>query len=113
MFQNLPNPPADDDLEYLAIKVDNLTLINIYIPPSSSCSTGYMPTLAPYLNGNETLLLEDINAHDTLWNSNLQDTRGSTLADLTYLWSERKILRSFLFLRPASTEPEWAVWASA
>ena len=81
MFQNLPNPPADDHLEYLAIKVDNLTLINIYIPPSSSCSAGYMPTLAPYLNGNETLLLGDINAHDSLWHSTMLDTRGSNLAD--------------------------------
>ena len=81
-FQSLPKPRVDDHLEYMAIKVDNIAILNIYIPPASSCSSGYRPSLLPYFPTNtESIILGDFNAHDSLWNSALQDARGSQLAD--------------------------------
>ena len=61
-FQKLPDPPADPHLEYLGIKVNNISLINIYIPPTSSCTAGYTPNLARYLPQEDGILLADINA---------------------------------------------------
>ena len=81
-FQKLPDPPADPHLEYLGIKVNNISLINIYIPPTSSCTAGYTPNLARYLPQEDGILLADINAHDALWFSQLSDSRGSDLADI-------------------------------
>ena len=81
MFQTLPDPPADPHLEYQAIQVNKLKIINMYIPPSSSCSPGYSPSLTPYLNDDDLLILGDMNAHDPLWFSPISDTRGSTFSD--------------------------------
>ena len=75
MFESVPdNLPRDPRLEYLAIKVNSLTIFNIYIPPTSSCKTpGYTPTISPFLTDSETLIVGDFNAHDPLWHSNLTD----------------------------------------
>jgi len=53
----------------------------MYIPPTSSCDQGYMPSLQNYLPPTDALVLGDINAHDVLWYSSLQDARGSNIAD--------------------------------
>ena len=82
LFQTLPPPPDDPHIEYLAIKVDNLTIVNLYIPPASSCDTpGYNPSIAPFLTSTETLIVGDFNAHDELWYSTLADNRGSQFSN--------------------------------
>ena len=65
------------------IKLDNTELIisNIYIPPVSSCTTGYQPSLDHLMTTKDTLLLGDFNAHHSLWHSRSNDTRGRKLAD--------------------------------
>ena len=80
-FQPLPKPREDDHIEYMAIKVDNIAILNIYVPPSSSCSNGYNPSLTPYFPATDSIILGDFNAHDSLWNSALQDARGASFAD--------------------------------
>ena len=81
-FQSADLPAHQDPhLEIQGIKVNNLTILNIYIPPTSSCAPGYSPTLSPYLNMDDALILGDINAHDPLWFSTMNDTRGSQLAE--------------------------------
>ena len=81
MFQTVPDLPDDLHTESLAIKVENLTIINLYIPPSSSCAQGYAPSLLPFLNTDDTLILGDLNAHDALWHSPISDSRGSIISD--------------------------------
>ena len=71
----------DDTLEYLAIQVEDLKLIYIKIPPGSSCSTGYKPSLNSVFPDGDAIIMGDLNAHDNLWHSSIQDARGSDLAD--------------------------------
>ena len=81
-FQLLPSPPDDPHTEHLAIKVGNLSIINLYIPPQSSCNTpDYSPSLTQFLHGEETIIIGDLNAHDALWFSALADQRGSKFSD--------------------------------
>ena len=64
-FIPLPDPPSDPHIEHQAIKIQDLTIVNIYIPPVSSCSTpNYVPDLTRFLPDNDALVLGDINAHD-------------------------------------------------
>ena len=75
----------DSHLEELSIKIklENTELIitNIYIPPASSCTTGYQPSLEHLMTTKDTLLLGDFNAHHSSWHSRSNDTRGRKLAD--------------------------------
>ena len=71
----------DPHLEYLSIRVNNLKIINVYIPPTSSCSSGYKPSLAPLFKEDESLIVGDINSHDALWHSSLQDARGTEISE--------------------------------
>ena len=81
-FQLLPSPPDDPHTEHLAIKVGTLNIINLYIPPQSSCNTpDYSPSLTQFLHGEETIIIGDLNAHDALWFSALADQRGSKFSD--------------------------------
>ena len=80
IFQHLDNLPEDNHTESQAIKVGNIKITNIYIPPTSSCVQGYTPSLQPFLT-DDSLILGDINAHDELWFSSIQDTRGANLAE--------------------------------
>ena len=57
-----------------------ITIHNIYIPPVSSCSNNYNPSIAPLLTSSNTLVLGDFNAHDPLWHSSLSDARGDVFA---------------------------------
>ena len=80
-FQRLPEI-KDPHIEHIGIKVDNLTIINLYIPPTTSCSTpNYSASLARYLQNEDTLIVGDFNAHDPLWHSTLTDPRGNDFAD--------------------------------
>ena len=81
-FQKLDSITNDPHIEHLAIKIENLTITNLYIPPTSSCNTpGYQPSISPYLPVGEALVLGDLNAHDALWHSQLQDARGTAIAE--------------------------------
>ena len=75
-FTLLDSYKADLHLEHQAIKVENLTLVNLYIPPKSSCSTGYKSVLTPIFPQEDALIVGDINAHDLLWSSTIEDDRG-------------------------------------
>ena len=81
-FTRLDKPSLNDDtLEYLAIQVEDLKLINVYIPPGSSCSAGYKPSLNSVFPDGDAIIMGDLNAHDNLWHSSIQDARGADLAD--------------------------------
>ena len=83
-IQFVPLPdllPADPHLEYLGIRVADLSIINVYIPPTSSCQANYLPDLTTILQYDNSIILGDFNAHDTLWHSTIQDDRGSKFAE--------------------------------
>jgi hypothetical protein len=77
--------PTDGTMESLGIKIffanSNVTLINVYIPPTSSCPSGYRASLAGLLGLQDAIILGDLNAHDELWFSSLRDARGNDLSD--------------------------------
>ncbi|KAH7711067.1 putative reverse transcriptase - house mosquito [Aphelenchoides avenae] len=80
--------PGDAHLEQMAVDVatksGHLTIVNVYIPPDSSCEPGYKPSLAHLLEDgdtSDTLVLGDLNAHDPLWHSTRADARGSALSE--------------------------------
>ena len=74
-------PQNNNVTEFQSFKVGNITITNMYIPPVTSCPNDFTPSLTPYLQGRDSLVLGDMNAHDHLWNSNIQDNRGSIFAD--------------------------------
>jgi exonuclease III len=83
----LTQPPGQEiHLECLAIaiktKEEEMILTNVYIPPTSSCEAGYVPTIQHLIPaGKLSLLMGDINAHHTLWaSSHPEDTRGRIIA---------------------------------
>ena len=75
----------DHHLEELTIGIamnnTELPIINVYIPPSSSCNGRYSPPIDHLLTGTDSLVLGDFNAHHSLWNSGTTDSRGNQLAD--------------------------------
>ena len=77
---------ADPHLEELTItaKLGNTVLIitNVYIPPSSSCTGGYNPSLDHPMMMTDTLILGDFNAHHSSWYSSSTDTRGTMLESM-------------------------------
>ena len=79
-FQSLPSF-QDPHIEYQAIKVMNITIGNIYIPPTSSCTQGYIPSISRIFTDSDAVIVGDFNAHDALWHSSLQDARGSLIAE--------------------------------
>ena len=78
-------PPHDQHMELQAIQITAqngpINIINIYIPPHSSCNTGYAPSLNNLLLLDDTVILGDFNAHDEAWYSPLSDARGNLIAD--------------------------------
>ena len=81
LFSRLPDIPSDGHTESLGVKIGDTNINNIYIPPTTSCSNGFKPDIQPLLLPGDSLILGDFNAHDLLWHSNIQDNRGSELAD--------------------------------
>ena len=82
--------PGDSTAEHLAIEVDidgaKLLVVNVYIPPISSCPTGYTPNFTHLFSStDDTLVVGDFNAHDARWHSATQDhgaaERGVAICD--------------------------------
>ena len=87
-FHQQPQSPetlSDLHLEELTIsaKLGNIELIisNIYIPPTSSCTAGYQPSIDHLMTTPYTLVLGDFNAHHSSWHATSTDTREKNLAD--------------------------------
>ncbi|ESN91365.1 hypothetical protein HELRODRAFT_153459, partial [Helobdella robusta] len=57
-----------------------LTIINTYIPPQSVCPSHFTASISDLLSNPNTILMGDLNAHDSLWHSSIQDARGEALA---------------------------------
>ena len=70
--------------EGLNVKIADLDInvINIYIPPQSSCPQNFQASISPLLdNSSNTIIIGDINAHDDLWSPGNNDPRGDSIAD--------------------------------
>ena len=84
VFEELNIDPKDGHTEVAAIKIklDNeITIANVYIPPSSSCSKGFKPNLESVLK-TDSVVCGDFNGHSDLWYSEIEeDERGTLLAD--------------------------------
>lgn len=81
-----PPPSTDQTLEQHCISIysgtTELKLVNIYIPPVSSCPSGYHANINHLLSLDNCIISGDINGHHSLWYSNLTaDQRGEELAD--------------------------------
>ena len=79
--------PNDGHVELLGITIlieNNPTnIINIYIPPASSCAPGYSFDIFPLLNfldGGDALVLGGVNAHHDSWFSTSNDSRGDSIS---------------------------------
>ena len=80
IFQEYDPFPDNQYIESQAIKIGDIILANIYIPPASSCP-GPPPVITPYLLQEDSLILGDFNSHDSLWHSPIFDSRGRDIAE--------------------------------
>ena len=84
-FSRRPDSP-DPHLEELTItaKLRNIYLIitKAYIPPASSFTGGYNPSLDHLMMTTDPLILGDFNAHHSLWYSSSTDSRGTMLESM-------------------------------
>lgn len=85
-FSPPPTREPDNHLEQMGIKLisgnSDISIMNLYIPPSSSCESGYAANIDHLLNMNDCLIVGDINAHNDLWFSDIQsDSRGEDIAE--------------------------------
>ena len=65
-FLKLPDIPGDGHTESQGVKVGDTNIYNIYIPPTSSCTAGFKPNIPALLSADDSLVLGDFNAHDSL-----------------------------------------------
>ena len=64
-------------------KHEDITLVNYYIPPTSSCPSGFSPDFRQILCSGPALILGDANCHHDHWHSSgEEDTRGRNLAEI-------------------------------
>ena len=87
-FSKYPSSPeslSDPHLEELSIKAElgntKLIISNVYIPPASSCSSGYQSSIERLLTTPDTFILCDFSAHQPSWYSRSTDTRGRKMSD--------------------------------
>lgn len=80
-YQKLPDSPPDLHIETAGIKIADITIINVYVPPVTSCTPGYNPDFSRILSLGDAIILGDFNAHDSLWHSTIKDTRGEKLSE--------------------------------
>ena len=65
----------------ITTRAGELNLINVYIPPASSCPAGFLPTLAPLASVPNVILMGDFNAHHGMWSRGTPDVRGDHLVN--------------------------------
>jgi len=59
-FEPLFDHPADPFIEYIAIKVaQTFNIVNVYIPPESSCFSGHVPDLTYIFSIDDSIVLGD------------------------------------------------------
>ena len=85
-FRPLSLTSNDDHLELQGIAVrsgeDEIEILNVYIPPTAACRLGYRPSIEFLMEGDNRVILGDLNAHHDSWHSELEnDARGNLLAD--------------------------------
>ena len=82
----LPVPAGDEHLEQQGLEVamdgSSIKVLNFYVPPASSCSPGYAPSIDHLLGlGGDLIVAGDANAHHEAWFSALgRDARGCRFA---------------------------------
>ena len=59
-----------------------LNITNLYIPPASSCTGGYIPSFDHLVMTTDTLILGYFNAHHSVSYSISTDTRGTLLKSM-------------------------------
>ena len=75
--------PHLEELTITAMLGDTeLIITNVYIPPASSCTGGYLPSLDHLMMTTDTLILGDFNAHHSAWYSSSTDTRGTLMENV-------------------------------
>ena len=80
-YQKLPDTPPDLHIETAGIKIADITIINVYVPPVTSCTPGYNPDFSRILSHSDAIIMGDFNAHDSLWHSTIKDSRGEKLSE--------------------------------
>ncbi|ESO06025.1 hypothetical protein HELRODRAFT_160138 [Helobdella robusta] len=53
-----------------------INIVNIYIPPESVCPSNFTALILQFLTILNLALLGDVNAHDKLWHSSLENSKG-------------------------------------
>ncbi|ESN91051.1 hypothetical protein HELRODRAFT_182281 [Helobdella robusta] len=80
-IMSLPDTPT---IESQDIKINaggtDINIVDIYIPPQSVCTTGFSASILQFLSISNVVLLGNVNAHNSLRYSSLEDTRGEALA---------------------------------
>ena len=79
----------DDTTEHQGIVVTidqiDISIVNLYIPPATSCPSGFVPVLAPLFGwdfGGDALVVGDFNAHHHAWHSPSSDDRALARGEL-------------------------------
>jgi hypothetical protein len=84
-FAKVPYAAKQQHEEVLSIDVQfantTMRLVNVYIPPRTSCDNGFRASISHLLRYNgDCLIMGDFNAHDAMWYSSIEDERGETFA---------------------------------
>ena len=66
LFAQAPDLPEDGHTESNGIKIGDIKIRNIYIPPVTSCAPGFEPNFQAILSEPDSLILGDFNAHNPL-----------------------------------------------
>ena len=80
----LPNDPHIEELTVIIPgQTNSITIRNVYIPPTTSCTQNYNPPVNKIFQDLDqcSMVLGDFNAHHELWFSPTNDLRGESIAD--------------------------------
>lgn len=76
------SPPIEQQAISITSGTNTITLVNIYIPPVSSCPNASFTNIEHILEEGHSIIMGDFNGHHPLWNSALPvDARGTELAN--------------------------------
>ena len=83
LFQELNLKTSDKHLEVQAIEltagVNDIKLVNTYIPPSSSCDAGYKTSISKLLELEDCIIVGDFNAHNPYGTQSYRMTQEETI----------------------------------